>query len=337
MRIGRAPVNGFFSTCVSRESGWRRAGLGSILPAPVFSMKFKPSLKRITFGGLSAIELRTPKVRLVALTAKGPRIAYWGRPDNDNLLLWAPGKYRRGQWDLMGGHRLWLARPGADEAEETYATDNQPCAVETFADGFSVTAPIDPIHRTQRGIKVTAVAADRIVVEHFVTNRSDMLWSGGVWGLTYTVPSAGASYLIPLGDGSAWDYATIVTFRTWGGGHGGAGFGDEQFEVTDDALVLQPAGRENKRMVKADAGVIALHDPARKLLFAMHAPYQPEANYPLGTNLAFYVGPKNFMVEMETMSPSATLKPQQTLRHNETWVLREAKAAPTSARLKALF
>ncbi|HRG57059.1 MAG TPA: hypothetical protein PLG56_13520, partial [Lacunisphaera sp.] len=81
-------------------------------------MKTKPVISRINFDGLDAVELRTRDLRLVALTAKGPRIAFFGRPAGDNLLLWAPGKYRRGAWDLMGGHRLWAARPGADEAEE---------------------------------------------------------------------------------------------------------------------------------------------------------------------------------------------------------------------------
>jgi hypothetical protein len=90
-------------------------------------------------------------------------------------------------------------------------------------------------------------------------------------------------------------------------------------------------------MVKADAGLIALHDPAQKILFAKHAAYAPEGDYPLGTNLALYVGPKNFMVEMETMGPSATLKPGQTLKHRETWLLAAAKSAPTAKALRALF
>ena len=65
-------------------------------------MKFKPTLKRIKFGGLAAMELRTSELRLVAVIAKGPRIAFWGRPGGDNLLMWAPGKYRRGRWELGG-------------------------------------------------------------------------------------------------------------------------------------------------------------------------------------------------------------------------------------------
>jgi hypothetical protein len=300
-------------------------------------MKSQPAVRKINFEGLDAIELRTAAHRLVALTAKGPRIAFWGRPNGDNLLLWNPGKYRRGEWDLMGGHRLWAARPGADEAEETYATDNEPCTVKVLANGFTVTGALDRVHRVRRGITVTAATDGRVTLDHFLRNESDMLWSGGLWALTCTVPSKQSTYTLPLGDGSSWDYATIISFRTWGGGHGGVGFDDPQFGFTKDAMILKPSGRENKRMLKADAGIIAWHDASRKTLFAKHAAYAPESNYPLGTNLAVYVGPKNFMVEMETMGAFATLKPGQVLKHRETWLLAAAKAAPSAKELRALF
>ncbi len=334
-----ATVNGFLFFVASRSPGggqYRFACLSGGLPfCP--SMKFKPSIRKISFEGLDAIELTTPALRLVALTEKGPRIAFWGRPDGDNLLLWSPGKYRRGEWDLMGGHRLWAARPGADEAEETYAADNAPCTVKATANGFTVTGALDPVQKFRRGFTVTATDDGRVTLDHFLRNESDMLWSGGLWALTCTVPSKKSTYTLPLGDGSSWDYATIVAFRTWGGGHGGVGFDDPQFACTDDAFVLSPAGRENKRMLKADAGIIAMHDPARQLLFAIHTTYDPAGNYPLGTNLALYVGPKNFMVEMETMGAFATLKPGQTLQHRETWLLTDAKAAPAAKALRGLF
>jgi len=300
-------------------------------------MKSALTIKRINFEGLDAIELRTPALRLIAITGRGPRLAFWGRPNGDNLLYWAPGKHRRGNWDLLGGHRLWATRPGADEAEETYAADNLPCDVETHARSFTLTGGIDPVHRIQRGFKVTLLEADCIAIDHFVRNESDMLWSGGLWALTCTMPAKDARYLVPLGDGSSWDSATIVAFRTWGGGHGGVGFEDPQFQFTKDAFVLHPSGRENKRMLRTDAGIIALHDPAQKLVFAKQAEYQPAGNYPLGTNLAVYVGPDNFMVEMESMGPTVTLKPGQVLAHRETWVLSTAKAAPTAEALRNLF
>jgi len=300
-------------------------------------MKTKVSVKRIKFGGQAAVELKTAAVRLVVLTAKGPRIAFWGRPDGGNLMLWGPGKYFRGPWELMGGHRLWVSRPGADEAEETYAADNQPCSVEVGKAGFTVTAAVDPVLLTQRGFTVTALAADRVQLDHFVTNRSAMLWSGGLWAITSTLPTAGTTYSVPLGDDSDWGYATIVAVKKWGHNQGTKTFHDPQFELTDDSFRLLPGGKESKRMLKADAGVMAMHVPEQQLVFAKQADYQPEGHYPLGTNVALYIGNDNFMAEMETMGPFATVKPGRTLTHAETWVLRDAKTAPTAKALRALF
>src|SRR5258708_39347997 len=89
----------------------------------------------------------------------------------------------------MGGHRLWVARPGADEAEETYAADNQPCKVVTSADGFTITGALDPVQKIRRGFTVIATADGRITLDHFVRNESDMLWSGGAWAVARSRPA----------------------------------------------------------------------------------------------------------------------------------------------------
>jgi len=301
-------------------------------------MKSKPTLKRIKFGGLAAVELQTAELRLVVVTAKGPRIAFFGRPGGENLLLWGPGKYKRKDWELFGGHRLWITRPGADEAEETYSPDNQPCDVSLDTRSFTVTAAMDPVHLTRRGFTVTALAPDRLQLDHFLVNDGNMLWSGGLWSITSTVPVGGAQYVVPLGDGSRWDYATVVAVRTWGDDQGAKTFLDPRFAFTADTFTLDPvSGLENKRMIKADAGVIGMHSPGLGLLFAKHTAYDPAGNYPLGTNTALYVGPKSFMVEMEMMGPMVTVKPRHTLRHAETWVLNGATKAPTAATLRGLF
>ena len=332
------PLSTGFYSFVRLDSRLRASGRGGHSDSSYPPMKAKVSIKRIRFGGLAAVELKTAAVRLVVLTAKGPRIAFWGRPDGENLLLWGPGKYQRKSWELFGGHRLWTARPGADEAEEAYSPDNQPCMVELGKIGFTVTAAMDPVHLTRRGFTITALAPDRLQLEHFLVNDGNMLWSGGLWSITSTVPVGGAQYIVPLGDGSRWDYATVVAVRTWGDDQGAKTFHDPRFEFTADAFRLNPvSGLENKRMIKADAGVIGMHCPDFGLLFAKHAVYDPAGNYPLGTNTALYVGPKSFMVEMETMGPMVTVKPRHTLRHAETWVLRDAKQEPTATELRDLF
>ncbi len=295
------------------------------------------TVSRVTFDGLDAVELRTPALRLVATATFGPRIAWFGPAEGENLLLWAPGKYTRGDWDLRGGHRVWATRPGADENEDTYAVDNAPCTLEIEADGFCLMGAENPLNRTRRGFRVRVADERCLTVENRVVNTGEMLYSGGVWALTCTVPLPDAHYAIPLGDGSEWDSSIIVLFRRWAG-HGAGGFADPQFRLTDDLLRIEPRGVENKRMLQSHRGIIAMRDPRRGVTFAKRADWRPDGQYPLGANLAVYIGPDNFMVEMETMGPERTLRPGEALSHTETWVLHAgAPAIDDAGQVQALF
>ncbi len=277
-------------------------------------------IARITFEGMKAIEIKTAKMRLVAVTECGPRIAFLGQPDGQNLLLWKPGKYTRGDWDLRGGHRVWVARPEADEAEETYATDNGPCDVEIQPNGVRIIGQEHPFLRIRRGIEIKVQSDSRIDVDNILINSSDMLFSGAIWALTCTIPTAGTRYAVAVGDDSSWDAFTMVNFKQWAG-HGRGGFADSQVTVTDDLVILEPKGIENKRMLQSHKGLFAMSDPVNDVTFLKKTGYEPGAPYPLNTNIAFYVGPDNFMVEMETMGPSKPLKPGDELHHIETWIL----------------
>ena len=133
---------------------------------------------KIKFEGKNAIELKTAELRLVAVSDFGPRIAFFGKPDGANLLLWKPGKYTRGDWDLRGGHRVWVTRPGADECEDTYATDNGPCEGAVFGNGFCLTGDRNPTNGIRRGIGVKLLNNNSVQVDSFAINASDMLYSG---------------------------------------------------------------------------------------------------------------------------------------------------------------
>ncbi|MBN1809858.1 MAG: hypothetical protein JW909_12395 [Planctomycetes bacterium] len=273
-----------------------------------------------TFEGSRAVELTTRSIRLVAVCDCGPRIAFFGAPGGDNLLLWAPGKYTRGDWDLRGGHRVWMTRPGADESEDAYAPDNEHGELETREFGFRIIGAPDPVRRIRRGIDVRAVEDDRLHVDNFIMNTGDMLTSCGVWAITCTVPLPGTSYAFTVGDGSGWDSFSMVFFKEWAGHHGR--YDDPQLSFRNDLLVVNPAGNENKRMLQSRLGIAAMSDPARDLTFAKRVAYRPGACYPLGCNMAFYIGPDNFMVELETMGPENTLRPGESSHNVETWLLR---------------
>lgn len=287
------------------------------------------------FDDHKAVELVTGSIQLVMITDSGPRIVFWGRPDKENLLVWAPGKFTRGKWDLLGGHRVWITRPMADECEETYLLDDQSCEVQRIDSGWKVTAPVNTFNNTQRGIAVRLLKDNRVEIDNFLINRGDMLYSCGVWAITATIPNSTTQYGIPLGDDSLWDFCKIVMFRKWVE-HTGC-YNDDQFSFTEDMMLIRPAGRENKRCIQADKGIIAMHDPEREVLFVKKVPYDRHGIYPYECNLAVYIGPGNFMVEMETMGPERMLKPGESLHNKEIWVLESSEAGLDSKTLGSIF
>ena len=272
-----------------------------------------------TFEGHAALALAAGGVRLVVVHSIGPRIAFFGRARGENFLYWdRAGEHRRGDWRLYGGHRFWVARTGADESEETYAPDNEPCRVKHLRDGVSIMAPPSTT-RLEKTLTIRAVdGAWRI--EHQLRNASDMLWAGGAWAITATSPRRTTRYTIPLDGGDpAWDVVSIVIPRRWGGTHT-TRVADPQFKLTDDALEFRARGTEGKRMAYAPRGLLVMRDERGEL--TKSAPVCSGAPYPYGANVAAYLAPKSFMVELETMSPALTLLPAHTLRHVETWSLR---------------
>jgi hypothetical protein len=295
------------------------------------------SITYTTLHGAHALELRTSALRLIAVYEYGPRVAHLSTTGGKNLLLWKPGKYKRGDWDLRGGHRAWVTRPGADECEDTYATDNGKCEVEVFRDGFRLIGAENKTNHTRRGFAVKVLAADKLEVDNFVINTGDLLYSGGLWALTCTVPAKGTRYAIPLGDASEWNTFSMVYFHRWAG-HGQGGFADRQITVRGDLLTIEPRGIENKRMVQSHHGIIAMSDPSRQVTFAKRVAGETGGQYPLHCNLAFYIGPKNFMVELESMGAEKPLRPGSFLHHPEIWVLKPgAVPLQRAERLVELF
>jgi hypothetical protein len=275
--------------------------------------------KNIKFDGLDAIEITTPRLRLVAVYGTGPRIAFLGKDGGENLLYWDPTfSNARGDWKIRGGHRVWNTRPGADESEDSYGADNEPCTVTTEGDALVLTGAEHPFMKTRRGFKIRQIDDLTFEITNFLTNTGDMLYSGGVWSITCSNPKGGKKYGIPLGDRSqAWDLIQILFPRAWAGHN--SRLDDPQITYNQDFLLVDPQGVETKRMVMAPQGVIAWTWPEKKMSFIKKAEYDQTGQYPLNCNLAFYVGPDNFMLEMEAMGPMQTLLPGQTVSLKETW------------------
>jgi len=289
------------------------------------------------FEGLNALRLQFEDTEMVVVYEKGPRIASYSRPGEENLLYWAPGKHGYEDWDLMGGHRVWACREMADEAEETYRPDNRPCEVNIADDAVVVKTPIDPVLKISRGLRIMPAGKGLgVCVENIIENHGDFLYEAGVWSLTCSRPRPDTEYFIPVGDGSSWDSFSMVFFKTWGG-HGQDTFSDKQFRVEEEMLCLKPQGLENKRMFQAQPGIISMLNPAEDTLFSKQMTWAPQARYPQNCNAALYVGPDNFMVEMEFMGGVQLVKPGGMLCSREVWHIDAASAFDgTAASLQRL-
>ncbi|MBW8889702.1 MAG: hypothetical protein JF616_18245 [Fibrobacteres bacterium] len=281
------------------------------------------SIQAIEFDGLEAIEILTSKARMIIVTALGPRIAWFGTRKGRNLLFWDyDRKYKRGAWQLLGGHRVWAMRPLGDESEETYADDNGACSVRVSARAVEVRGAAHPAFKIAKTISVKVLADDTFIIDDRLTNSSEMIWSGGVWGLTCTLPKSNTRYGIPLGREGEWDMFVVGYPKRWGGGQT-ARVDDSAVRMTEDCMLISGKGRISKRMVQAPQGVIGMTDPGEKISFIKHCEYADGAMYPMGCNVAFYAGKNNFMVEMEFMGGCQSVLPGQTLGMRETWMLRK--------------
>jgi hypothetical protein len=281
------------------------------------------SIHKIEFDGFEAVEILTSKARLVAITSMGPRIAHFGTRHGRNLLYWDyVRKYSRGAWKLMGGHRIWTTRPLADESEESYGEDNDACSVKISPRGVDIQGAVNSVFKLRKSISIRVLDDQTLQIENKVTNESHMLWSGGVWSLTCTLPKATTTYGIPLGGKGEWDIFSLVIPRRWAGTQS-TKVNDPALTFTEDCLILRPKGKISKRMIQAPQGIIGMTDPSQEISFIKHSPYQMAGKYPWNCNIAYYVGKQNFMVELENMGPQQSVVPGGTLSTKETWMLRK--------------
>ena len=275
-------------------------------------------VKHITFKGLEAVEISTAKLRLVVVTSMGPRIAYFGRIAGPNILIWDLDNIRRGDWVLYGGHRVWITRPLADETEEVYIPDNDPCTVSQDGDALVVTGALLPPFHTRRGFKIRILTEDSFEVTSFVANQGPLVYSAGVWGHTCIDTSGDKEYGILLGDRRPdFDVVRVLIPRAFAG-HS-ARVNDPQITFNEDFLLARAMGIECKRLVTAPSGIIAMTWPEQSLSFIKRASYIPNGRYPMDCNLAVFIGQDNFMMEMETYGELQTVLPGTMTQLVEIW------------------
>jgi len=276
--------------------------------------------EKTVFDGLEGYSMTSGGWEMIVISECGPRIAFLGEKGGDNLLYWDKTGVIRGEYHLMGGHRVWITRPMADESEDTYLSDNAPCEVKIDGTTITVTSPAHPVHQLERGMRIEVLEESCFRVTNIIKNAGGLIYSGGVWSPTCIVPD-GRILRVPLGeDDTTWDIVKVVIPRVFAGNT--VRLDDPQVTFEGNDLVVRPQGMVCKRCVAAPKGTIEMSWPEKGITFTKKVPYERFGRYPLdGCNLAVFVGQDNWMAEMESFAPEQPIIPGQTVEHSEIWRL----------------
>ncbi len=276
-------------------------------------------MKKVTFDGLEAIELINGTNKLVVTTSVGPRICFFGK--EENILYWDKQGFIRDEYVLYGGHRVWLTRPFADESEDTYQPDNEPCEVVMLENGVRVTAPKNK-NNISRGMEIRVLTEEQFSVENFITNEGPLIYSAGVWSPTCIIPDNTEMAIHLYKEDATWDLVKVVIPRVFAGNT--IPLNDDQVRFTDKYLVVKPMGKTSKRCAYSSTGIITMNNYDFDLNFTKVIEPTRDGNYHNGgCNMAVFVGENNFMGEMETYSIEQSIYPNETLSNKEVWSLRK--------------
>jgi hypothetical protein len=274
--------------------------------------------------GLACDWISNGQIRVAVTTERGPRAIFLGWQDGNNIFAELPDvtiPSANGPYYLLGGHRLWHA---PEWSTRTYWPETQTIQVQRKADGVKVTLPADGA-----GIEKSldfAMAVDKpvVTVTHTLTNNG--LWPvelapwaitqcrlGGVVFLPQSVDPIDPDGLLPNKRYSFWPYTNFADGRFV--------FGREMTLLHAKAA---PPTKLGYRNLSGWAGYWL-----DGTLFTKRFDPQPHANHPdFGCNCECYCSDR--FVEVETLGPLATLAPNASVTHMETWQLHPDVPTPDS-------
>lgn len=296
-------------------AAWLVAGL--LLASAGIGHGGEVKVEKVTCLGLAnCLRLTNGDVEVVVTTDIGPRIIRYGFVQGENILAEIPGKPGANEWQLWGGHRLWIAPEGKPRS---YGPDNTPIAHHSNGTGaLRLEQPVEPGTGIQKEIIVTLDASGSgVTVTHKLTNRNAKPFELAAWGLTIMNPGGTAivpqepykshdDEVLPARPLVLWHYTDLSDPRF--------AIGSKFVRLSTDASRQSP----QKFGVGNRVGWAAY---ARNgLVFIKRTAFDGNATYPdFGSSMEFYTS-ANF-IEVESLGPLRTLKPGESVDHTERWAL----------------
>jgi hypothetical protein len=276
------------------------------------------TIEKVAFKGWrNNVRLSNGQIELVVTQDVGPRIIRCGFVKGRNLMAEFTaqlGKRGEKEWQIRGGHRLWVA---PEAKPETYELDNTPIDIRPIAGGVKTVQPVGPLTGIQKTMEIRM--ADRknaVAITHILTNRSRKTVTLAPWALTVMAP--GGTAIIPLPKKISHT-AQLLHNQEWSI-WGYTDFADGRWTLGSRYILFrQSTKRGPGKLGVAHREGWAAYQLDQYMLVKRFARIEG-ATYPDG-GVNFETFSNEDMLEVETLGPLVTLKPGKSVKHLETWQL----------------
>jgi hypothetical protein len=276
-------------------------------------------LERIPYAGWRRnVRLSNGAVELVVTLDVGPRIIHFGFRGGANVFGQFPedlGRAGERRWKLRGGHRLWIA---PERKPHTYEPDNGPLAFDEIPGGIRTLEKPGRLTGIQRSLEIRlAPRGARVRVAHVLSNRGRRPVECAAWALS--VMPARCTAIMPLPEIVPHD-SRVSPNQNWSLWRY-TDLGDPRLRLSSRWVTLRQDPRRGPiklGMAEREGWAAGLLDDGH-LLVKLFRRAKGRA-YPDG-DVNFEVYSDERILELETLGPLVTLKPGQSLRHEEEWVL----------------
>lgn len=276
------------------------------------------------FNGMPCRWLENGTIKLAVTTSQGPKIVFWGYKDGSNIFVELPNATiptPMGEYNLLGGHRLWYA---PERIETTYWPDINPVEVTDIPGGAIFTAPADGHGIAKEMVVTLSPDGPEVRVNHIIRNTGEddvvlapwaisMCRQGGVALLPQPLDKVDPGGFLPNRQISLWPYTDI---------------NDPRILLSNRIALIKPTpGPNNKIGYRNVAGWFAYWLDGT--LFTKHSDPQLAGQHPdQNSNAEFFFSQD--VIELETLAPLVTLAPNTQTTHEEVWRLYPAPNAPAT-------
>ncbi len=273
-------------------------------------------IEKTAYGGWdNCVRISNGIIDLVITVDVGPRIIRYGFFDKKNEFCEVEktlGKTGGSDWLIYGGHRLWHS---PEDRERTYEPDNSPVRWEEIPSGIRTIQNRETLTGIIKEMEITVSAENsKVNILHRMTNSGLLPLDLSLWSISAmapggreVVPVSGADTgLLPNRRMVLWPYTKLD---------------DPRLRFEGDYMIIQhdPAMRAPMKIGTSNESEWAAYFNNNHL-FVKYYKHEKDARYPdFGVSYETYVN--DFMLEMETLSPSTRLEPGAYAEHREKWQL----------------